>query len=127
MAIKGTTLTRRIEEVGETLGRGDAQRMADLYTREGQLLPPGADVVTGRDAIAEFWQGVFDSGVAQVDLAPVDVEEHGDTGIEVGRLEIGDADGVTLDEGKYVVVWKREDGEWKLHRDIWNSSRAGEQ
>ena len=27
------------------------------------------------------------------------------------------------DEGKYVVVWKKqEDGSWKLHRDIWNSN-----
>jgi ketosteroid isomerase-like protein len=28
-----------------------------------------------------------------------------------------------LDEGKYIVIWKHEDGQWKLHRDILNSSR----
>lgn len=22
---------------------------------------------------------------------------------------------------KYVVVWKKEDGQWRLHRDIWNT------
>jgi hypothetical protein len=25
------------------------------------------------------------------------------------------------DTGKYIVVWKRQDGVWKLHADIWNS------
>ncbi|MCG6957208.1 MAG: hypothetical protein LJF04_14560 [Gemmatimonadetes bacterium] len=24
--------------------------------------------------------------------------------------------------GKCVVIWKNEDGAWKLHRDIWTSS-----
>jgi hypothetical protein len=30
-----------------------------------------------------------------------------------------------IDEGKYVVVWKRVGGQWKLHRDIWTSSVRG--
>jgi ketosteroid isomerase-like protein len=33
-------------------------------------------------------------------------------------------DGAELDHGKYVVIWKKEAGGWKLHRDIWNSSQA---
>jgi len=28
--------------------------------------------------------------------------------------------GVT--DGKYVVIWKRDGGQWKIHRDIWNTS-----
>jgi ketosteroid isomerase-like protein len=28
-----------------------------------------------------------------------------------------------IDTGKYVVVWKRVGGRWKLLRDIWNTSR----
>jgi hypothetical protein len=28
-----------------------------------------------------------------------------------------------LDEGKYIVIWKQVEGQWKLHRDILNSSR----
>jgi ketosteroid isomerase-like protein len=29
-----------------------------------------------------------------------------------------------MDSGKYVVIWKREDGAWKLHRDIWTTSAS---
>jgi ketosteroid isomerase-like protein len=28
----------------------------------------------------------------------------------------------TTSQGRYVVVWKRVDGRWLLHRDTWNSS-----
>jgi hypothetical protein len=31
-------------------------------------------------------------------------------------------DGKVLDKGKYIVIWKKEDGTWKLHRDIWTTS-----
>ena len=27
-----------------------------------------------------------------------------------------------MDSGKFIVIWKQEGGQWKLHRDIWNSS-----
>ncbi len=26
-----------------------------------------------------------------------------------------------VDKGKYIVVWKKENGDWKVWRDIWNS------
>lgn len=127
MSTEETPLQQRIEEAGTTLDRGDAEGMADLYTHDGQLLPPGSDIVTGRENVAEFWQGVFDMGVENVELDPVEVEDHGNTGIEVGRFTLGDTEGETLDQGKYLVIWKQEDGEWKVHRDIWNSSISDEQ
>lgn len=105
--------------------RQDADGMARLYTQDGQLLPPGSDVVTGRDGIAAFWQGIFDMGVASAQLETVEVEDHGETAIEVGRFTLGDADEQTVDHGTFLVVWKRDDGGWKLHRDIWNSNNPG--
>ena len=42
---------------------------------------------------------------------------------EAERLgELGDAEGNVADHGKFMVVWKRVGDEWKLHRDIWNTS-----
>lgn len=105
-----------------TFNRQDADGVARLYTHDGQLLPPGSDVVTGRDGIAAFWQGIFDMGIAGARLETEEVEDHGETAIEVGRFTLGDADEQTVDHGTFLVVWKRDDGEWKLHRDIWNSN-----
>jgi uncharacterized protein (TIGR02246 family) len=104
--------------------RGDGAAVAALYTADGQLLPSGSDVVSGSQVIADFWQAVFDSGVKGVTLETVEVEGHGDTAHEVGRLELRGADGQVLDRGKYIVIWKKEGGSWKLQRDIWNTSVA---
>ena len=30
-------------------------------------------------------------------------------------------DKVSAEKGKFIVVWKEENGKWKMHRDIWNS------
>ncbi len=57
-------------------------------------------------------------------LTTVDVQQAGDIAFEVGTYEMKGGDGKVLDRGKYLVVWKRENTEWKLYRDIWNSSEV---
>ncbi len=102
--------------------KGDGTGVAALYTATGQALPAGSDVVSGTEAIGKFWQGVFDSGVKGVRLKTLEVDSAGDSATEVGQYELLDAAGKTLDRGKYVVVWKKDGGRFKLHRDIWTTS-----
>ena len=102
--------------------RGDAAGMAALYTEEGQVLPPNGDFVRGPEAIQGFWQAVMDMGIKEVQLETGEVEGHGDTAIEVSTLTLLGEGGQVLDRGKYIVIWKQEGGQWKLHRDIFNSS-----
>ena len=103
---------------------GDAAQVAALYTPNGQVFPPGSDVATGPRSIQAFWQAVMDMGITHARLETVDLEQHNDTAIEVGRYTLSGADGQVVDTGKYVVIWKESGGRWQLHRDIWNSSRA---
>src|SRR5215470_11843588 len=103
--------------------RGDAAAMATLYTEDGQLLPPNSDVVSGRPAIQSFLQGAIQMGIKAIILETLEVEGQGITASEVGRVTFQGEGGQVVDRGKYVVVWKQEAGQWKLHRDIWNSSR----
>jgi uncharacterized protein (TIGR02246 family) len=104
--------------------KGDASSLAALYTQDAQVLPPNSDVVSGRAGIQKFWQGVMDSGVKGAQLTTVELTPSGNTAHEVGRYELSGAGGKTLDSGKYVVIWKRDGGQWKLHRDIWNTNAA---
>ena len=90
---------------------GDASGLAALYTTEGQTLPPNVESVRGQVAIAEFSQASFDGGVASLALFTVEVEGFGDTAFEVGRFTVSDSEGEPLDNGKYIVIWKVEDGE----------------
>jgi ketosteroid isomerase-like protein len=106
----------------EAVSRGDAAAVAALYTSQAQLLPAGSDFVTGTPAIAAFWKSSFDSGIKGAVLTTLEVESHGDVAHEVGRYELRGADGKALDQGKYIVIWKKEGPSFKLHRDIWTTS-----
>ena len=123
---QSTAVRKAIAAANETFvaafNSGDAAGVAALYTEDGQLLPPNADVMAGKEAIQAFWQGAMDAGIASAQLKIVEVEGHGDTAIEVSQYTLGGAGGQVLDQGKYIVIWKREHGGWKLHRDIFNSS-----
>jgi uncharacterized protein (TIGR02246 family) len=102
--------------------KGDAAALAALYTENGQVLPPNSDFVTGKDAIQAFWQAILDMGIKEAKLEIVEVEGHGDTAIEVSKYTLHGEEGQQLDKGKYIVIWKQEEGQWKLHRDIFNTS-----
>ncbi len=101
----------------------DSAGMASLYTDHGQLLPANSDVVSGAGGIQAFWQGAFDMGLREAVLETVELEEHGETAIEVGRYTLKANGGVLADQGKYLVIWKNDGGSWKLHRDIWTTSQ----
>jgi ketosteroid isomerase-like protein len=103
--------------------KGDGAAVAALYTPNAQLLPANSEAVSGTAAIQKFWQGVIDSGVRGAKLTAVEVEGHGNTAHEVGQYELSDKAGKLLDRGKYVVIWKRDGSQWKLHRDIWTTSQ----
>ena len=107
---------------GAAIASGNAAGVAALYTDDAVAMPPNSEVVTGRPAIEKAFQGMIASGVKEVILTAKEVEAHGDTATEVGAYSVKDAAGKEIDRGKYIVVWKRAQGQWKLHRDIWNSS-----
>jgi uncharacterized protein (TIGR02246 family) len=105
----------------ESLRQRDAAAFAALYTAGAKLLPPHSDFVEGGPAIQAYWAAALERGMTEASLETVEVEVLGDMAIEVGRYQMG-AGGQTVDRGKYIVVWKNENGDWKLHRDVWNSS-----
>jgi ketosteroid isomerase-like protein len=65
----------------------------------------------------------MDMGLKEAVLETLELEAHGDTAHEVGRYELKAAGGQVADAGKYLVIWKQESGTWKIHRDIWTTSR----
>jgi ketosteroid isomerase-like protein len=122
-----TAIRRGIDETNrrfeEAFNRGDPAGAArQAYTRDARVLPPGAEMVQGRDRIAEFWAAaVSQMGVQRVGLATVDLQPLGDGAYEIGRATLALAGGQQA-TAKYVVVWKQEEGAWRWHVDIWNMS-----
>jgi ketosteroid isomerase-like protein len=101
-------------------GKGDAAALAAMYTAGATLLPPGAALAKGHDAIQAFWQGAMKSGFKLTSLQAVSIEQYGNAAREIGRAT---GEGPDKMEFKYVVVWKAVHGQWKLDTDIWNANK----
>lgn len=103
--------------------KADAAAIAGLYTEDGQVLPTGCDTISGHLGITGFWNAVFGMGIASVKLETADLEEHGDQAAETGFYTMYTKDGDQADTGKYLVYWRKQQGTWKMHRDIFNTSK----
>jgi ketosteroid isomerase-like protein len=117
------TITANNKKLCTALAAGNAAGAAACYANNARLMASNNDTI-GNDGLATYWQGAIDMGVKDATLISDSVEVHGDTAIEVGKYVLYGADRVALDNGKYLVVWKNEDGDWKLRDDIFNTSVA---
>ena len=109
------------ERFKQAVRNADSATLPSLYTRDGQVLPPNGEAVSGDEAIAEFWQGVFDNGITEARPVTHEVIPMGEYALEVGEFSVLSHDKL-VDRGKIMVLWKQDDGAWKMHRDTWNSS-----
>jgi uncharacterized protein (TIGR02246 family) len=108
---------------------GDATAMSEAYATDAVVLAPNMPVVRGRDAIRSFWSGYLGQFASfDLSLTPDDVQQSGDLAVETGHYRANmtpkNATAQVNDEGKYVVVWRKIDGQWKLTRDMFSSDLA---
>ncbi|HPF12244.1 MAG TPA: DUF4440 domain-containing protein [Flavobacteriaceae bacterium] len=97
--------------------------LANSYCENGMILPPGSDIIKGREAIKQRW--VLPEGIKVPfhKITPIEISINGNWAYDIGYYE-----GTTLKKngdksdfkGKYVIIWKKEDGDWKIYSDIWN-------
>jgi ketosteroid isomerase-like protein len=109
---------------GSAVARKDYAAMAALYAENAMVLPPDGPIVSGRRGIEEFWRSAAAAlGLTDAVLTTRDLEVAGDTAYEVGEANLKVGSGQVM--VKYLVVWvKGGDGNWRLHRDIWNAMPA---
>lgn len=124
-------VTGEIEEANkgfmEAFNNGDANAVAKNYTTNAKLYPSNSDVIEGQEAIEEFWNGVMNMGIKKALLETVTAESYGNIAIEEGRYKLYAEGDQLIDQGKYIITWKKEDGQWKLHQDIWNTTNPAPQ
>ena len=91
------------------------------------LQPPGHAQIQGHDAIREFYAPVklgtppTDSAPPRPDF-PVHVSAGGDLAVEwgPGTILVHSSDGQRIVHFKFVTVWERRGGVWKVRLNSWN-------
>jgi ketosteroid isomerase-like protein len=105
----------------EQVRNGDSVALAAHYSTDAELLFANSEPIKGKD-ILSAWGSIIRMGVKEFTFTTTDITGSGDLLVETGMYEMKTADKKLVDKGKYVVVWKQQDGEWKLFRDIGNTS-----
>ncbi|MCL6265018.1 YybH family protein [Flagellimonas myxillae] len=101
----------------------DFDAMAMLYTENAKLMPLGTPIVEGREAIKSRWISGKDTKILSHSMDASEINIMGNHAYDYGYYKGTSQKGnnpVSEWKGKYVVVWKKEDGGWKMYIDIWN-------
>lgn len=113
-----------IGSFSQSIMTSDYEKIANAYTLDGKIMPPGAGIIEGREAIKKRW--ILPEGLQTIyhKITPVEIiiqNYHAyDHGYYEGTTKRKDGSEVSW-KGKYVIIWKKVDGEWKMYLDIWNS------
>ena len=115
------------EEFMRNLAAKDAQRLTTaFYAEDAQLLPPHQAAVVGLPAIQRMFETLIADGLRDLILRTHKVEVSGDLAYGVGTYQMTiapSADTEIKDEGKYVVVYRRQKTrQWRAVADIFNSN-----
>jgi len=106
----------------EEAKKGDSNALAAHYASDAWAMFDNSEPFKGTAAIASAWGGAIKMGMKDIKVTTVDVVGNADLLAETGMYEMYGAGNKLLDKGKYVVVWKPENGGWKIYRDIGNSN-----
>jgi ketosteroid isomerase-like protein len=136
------TLNRQFAEALKTR---DFAAVAGMFTDEAVMMPPRRNIITGRNKIQSYWTRAarireikFDTDsvttlgsdvIREIGTLHIRIEPRGatsqDKGGEDAAAGLTEAAGSGSRDvlGKYLFLWRKIDGEWKLETSIWNRNR----
>ena len=119
------------ERFAEAFKARDFARLGSMFTNDAIFCPPNANMITGKGNIQSFWEHGktiqtlrFDSQRVKT-LSPDAMRAVGTMTMQVafkmppGVAEYAEQQSRELNL-KYIFVWQRIDGEWKVESAIWN-------
>ncbi|WP_299979288.1 DUF4440 domain-containing protein [uncultured Pseudoteredinibacter sp.] len=121
------TIDKHNNILAQAIMQGDIELLNDshTYTDDAYVYAPSAPTVHGKEDIRLFWEGAIKAGAKHVSLEIHDVQQSGDLAYATGTLKFVDTNGHVSDS-RYLLVFKQEDKQWKLHLDMWTPSAVAQ-
>jgi len=117
------------EKFVTTFNAGDATAVGSLYTTDAIAAQNHQPTDTGRDAIVASTTGLFSQFTVKMELMADETMTMGDFAYDRGRFtfaltpKTAGMPAPPVDQGRYLVLLRKDtDGQWRVSRDISNSS-----
>ena len=107
---------------------GEPDRIVALYSEDAIVMPPDAPSVTGDAALRSFLADDIattkKAGLTLIINGDDEADTSGDLGWHRGTFKVVNAGGGSMGTGKFLEIWQRQQGKWRITHDIWNNDAA---
>ena len=112
-----------IEAFSEALMNSDSAAIFEAYTQDGKIMPNNTPILEG-ESLRNYWAQGFRNGQVYFyhKVSPIEIKILGEYAYDYGYYEgeSGSDEKRSKWKGKYIIIWKYVEGDWKIHLDIWN-------
>lgn len=116
-------ILRNIKSFSEHVMASDHAKIGASYTSDAKIFPSNRDIIRGEEAITRYWIQPSGTSVKFHKITPEEIKINGNEAYDYGYYE-----GISVNsegqenswKGKYVIIWRKVDDDWKIYLDIWN-------
>ena len=113
---EGAEIEAVTEQYRQAYQRGDLDRVMTFWTPDAKAIGPGA--VAAGAAIRASIEQSLKMGIYDLRHEDREIYGGGDTVVEVTRSVVLDRDGKVILTMRYMTLWQKSGGQWRIHREI---------
>ncbi|MEO6548227.1 MAG: nuclear transport factor 2 family protein [Ferruginibacter sp.] len=107
----------------QAFAKNDAALFIDRYAADACIMLPNAPSMCGQNAAAAFFAAAYKlMGIRNGKFTTTEVFGNSEYVTENGLFELRDSANNLIDNGKYLVLWKKTEQSWKMFRDCFSSN-----
>jgi ketosteroid isomerase-like protein len=118
-----------MKRYGEMLKGGDVEALVGLYTANGVFMRQDMPAAVGREALRAAYRQVFAALKLDVAFSIQESEVAGDMAwlrsISTGKVKVLSSGAETTNSFDELVVFRREQGGWKIRSYMYGSNQPG--
>ncbi len=125
-SVESKSIERLINTYGVHLNASDSQSILALYGKNPVFMPQHSVAQVGRDAVQRAYEYVFNNIDLNIKFTIYEINVIGITAwartSSIGKTKIL-ANGKIIDEGNNeLFIFKKENGQWKIHRYLFSTT-----
>lgn len=104
--------------------KGDSSLFIERYAEDACIMPPNIPAMCGQTAASTFYNIAYHQmGIRNGKFTTTEVfPGNGEYVTENGLFELRDSTNKLIDNGKYLVLWKKTNKGWQMFRDCFSSN-----
>ena len=105
----------RLREYENHLRNGDSIALGEMYMENAEIIPS----TVGRNDITKAFGSMIRDSITGSSFKTTKLWGNDQLLVEDGTGIWSHANGTVVGRGRYLLVWKKDDGKWKILRDTW--------